>query len=241
MKVAIIQARMGSTRLPGKVLKEINGSPMLEYVINRVKLSKNLDKVVLAIPDTVEDNVLFELAKKLNTICIRGKEKDVLSRYLKAVKETKADVIIRITADCPLIDPQIIDEMIDSFEKEKCGYLLNDPECKGHPRGFDVDIFFTKCLEKTAELVKRDYHKEHITTFMLDNPEMFKVRYYEAPKNLYRSDYRLCVDEESDLILIKKIFEHFKPRKDFNAQEIIKYIDENPKIANINKNVKQKT
>ncbi len=232
---------MGSDRLPGKVLKKINGRPMLEYVINRVKLSKNLDKVILAIPSASQDDILFKLAKKLNTICIRGSEKNVLSRYLKAAKGTNTDVIIRITADAPLIDPRIIDEMLDSFEKEKCDYLINDVRHKGHPRGFDVDVFFTKCLEKTSKLANTDYHKEHITTFMLDHPEIFKVRYYKAPKNLCRPNYRLCVDEKLDLILIKKIFKHFRKREYFSAQEIIEYIDKNPKLADINKNVKQKT
>lgn len=232
---------MGSVRLPGKVLKKINGRPMLEYVINRVKLSKNLDKVILAVPDTPQDDILFELAKKLNTICIRGSEKNVLSRYLKAAEEINADVIIRITADCPLIDAGIIDEMIDNFEKEKCDYLINDVKHEGHPRGFDVDIFFTRCLKKTAELTDKDYYKEHITTFMLDHPEMFKIRYYKAPENLYRPNYRLCVDEKPDLVLVRKIFEHLKPKKYFSAQEIIEHIDKNRKIININKNVEQKT
>lgn len=240
MKVAIIQARVGSVRFPEKVLKKINGKPMIGQVINRVKLSKKIDKIVLAIPDTVQDNVLFELAKKLNTVCIRGSEQDVLSRYLKAAKETKADIIIRITGDCPLIDQKIIDEMLDEFEKEKCDYLLNDAKNEGHPRGFDVDIFSLEALEKIARLANKDYYREHITTFMLEHPEMFKIRYYKAPEKLYRPNYRFCIDEKPDLVLVRKIFEHFKPREDFSAEEIIEYLDKNPKIASINKNVKQK-
>lgn len=240
MKVAIIQARVGSARLPGKVLKEINGKPMIEQVINRVKLAKKVDKVVLAIPNIPKDDILFKLAKRLNTVCIKGSEQNVLSRYLKAAKETKADVIIRITGDCPLIDAQTIDEMLDEFEREKCDYLLNDAKYKGHPRGFDVDIFFTQCLKKTAELSNKDYHKEHITTFMLEYPEMFKIKYFKTSKNLYRPNYRLCVDEILDLILVRKIFKYFAPREDFTIREIIEYLDRNPKIAAINENVKQK-
>lgn len=232
---------MGSTRLPGKVLKKINGKPILEYVINRVKLSKNLDKVILVVPNTSQDDILFELAKKLNTICVRGSEENVLSRYIKAAKKVKADVIVRITADCPLIDHGIIDEMIGSFKKERCDYLLNDPKIKGHPRGFDVDIFSFDNLKKISDMASKGHHREHITTFMLDHPEMFKIRYYRAPKKLYRPNYRLCLDEKLDLVLIKEIFCHFKPREYFSAQEIIEYLDKNPKIANINKNVKQKT
>jgi len=240
MKVAIIQARMGSSRFPGKVIKKINGRPMIEQVIRRVKLSRKIDKVVLVIPDTPLNDILFQLAKRLNTICIRGSEKNVLSRYLKAAKETKANIIIRITGDCPLIDPRIIDGMLDEFEKENCDYLLNDAKYKGHPRGFDVDIFSFKVLKNLANLATNDYHKEQITTFMLEHPEMFKIRYYKAPKKLYRPNYRLCVDEKLDLVLVRKIFEHFKPRENFSAEEIINYLDKNPKIAAINKSVKQK-
>ena len=241
MKVAIIQARMGSSRFPGKVLKKINGKPMIEQVIRRVKLSRKIDKVALAIPDTPSDDILFQLAKRLNTICIRGSEKNVLSRYLKAARETKANIIIRITGDCPLIDPKIIDEMLDKFEKENCDHLLNDAKYKGHPRGFDVDIFSFKALKNSANLTAKNYHKEHVTTFILDHPEIFKIRYYKAPKHLYRPNYRLCVDEKLDLVLARKIFEHFKPRENFGAEEIIGYLDKNPKVAAINKDVKQKT
>jgi len=239
IKAAIIQARTGSARLPGKVLKEINGKPMIEWLINRVKLSSNIDKVVLAIPDNSEDDVLFGIAKRLNIVCVRGSQQDVLSRYLKAAKETSADVIVRITGDCPLIDSKIIDEMLDYFEKEKCDYLINDVEYGGHPRGFDVDVFSVKILKKIGKLAISDYNKEHITTFMLENPGMFKIEYYEVPEGLYRPNYRLCVDEESDLLLVKKIFDYFKPREDFTAREIISYLDNNPKTAEINKNVRQ--
>lgn len=240
MKVAIIQARMGSARLPGKVLKKINGKPIIEHLINRVKLARKIDQIVLAIPDISRDDVLFKLSKKIGVTCVRGDEKNVLSRYLKAAKETKADTIIRITGDCPLIDAQIIDEVLDEFEKEKCDYLINDVRYKGYPRGFDVDVFSLKALERTAKLADKNYYKEHATTFMLAHPEMFKITYYKAPEKLYRPNYRLCVDKKIDLVLVKKIFDHFKPRKNFTAQEIIEYLDKNPKITSINKNVKQK-
>jgi len=240
MKAAIIQARIDSGRLPKKVLKKINKKPLIEYVIKRVKLAKKIDKVVLAIPKGKKDDVLLEIARRLGVDYIRGSTENVLSRYLKASEETKADIIVRITGDCPLIDPEIIDEMIDDFEKNKCDYLSNDANYGGHPRGLDVDIFFTDCLKKVSELADKDYYKEHVTTFMLDHPEMFKIRNYKSPQNLYRPNYRLCVDEKADLVLVKKIFEHFKPKEDFTAQEIIEYLDENPKIASINKNVKQR-
>lgn len=214
---------------------------MLEHVVNRVKLSKLLDKVVLAIPDGPQDDVLFNLAEKLNVICVRGSSENVLNRCLKAAKEVRADIIVRITGDCPLIDPGIIDKMIEDFEKTECDYLLNDARHNGYPRGFDVDIFLLRSLEKTEGLADNDYYKEHITTFMLAHPEMFKIRYYEAPKNLYRPDYRLCVDEKLDFALVTKIFNYFKPREDFNIEEIIEYLDKNPKIAKINENVKQRT
>jgi len=241
LKVAIIQARIGSTRLPGKVLKKINGKSMLEQVINRVKLAKKVDKVVLAIPDTSKDDVLLKLAKGLNTVCIRGSEKNVLSRFLKAAKETKAKIIVRITGDCPLIDPRIIDRTISIFKEESCDYLVQDVTYGGYPRGFDTEIFFLETLTKAARLAKRDYHREHVTISIYEHPEIFKIRYYKAPKKFYRPNLRLCVDEPIDLIVVRKIFKHFKPREDFTAQEIIEYLDKNPQIAAINKDVRQKT
>lgn len=241
MKVAIIQARMDSHRLPGKVLKRINGKPAIERLINRLKLAKKIDKIVLAVPATSQDDILFNLAERLNVVCVRGSSENVLSRLLKAAREVKADIIVRITGDCPLIDPGIIDRMLNEFEKEKYDYFSNDVNQGGHSRGFDVEIFSCNVLKKASELAKDDFSREHVTFSIYQHPEIFKIMHYKAPEGLYRPDYRICVDEKSDLVLVRRIFDYFKPREDFSAQEIIEYLDKNPKIASINKNVKQKT
>lgn len=240
MKAAIIQARVGSERFPKKVLKKINGKAMVEHVINRVRMSKKIDKIVLAIPDNFEDDVLLAIAEKLNVTCVRGSEQDVLSRYLEAAKRVKADVIVRITADCPLIDSGIIDDMLKKFEKKECDYFLDDVGYGGYSRGFDVDIFSLEVLEKASRLADKDYQREGVTDFILENPKIFRIKHHKAPERFRRPDYRLCVDEKPDLVLVKKIFEHFKPRENFTAKEIIEYLDKNSKLVDINKNVKQK-
>ena len=240
MKVAIIQARMGSSRLPGKVLKEINGKPMLWHLINRVKLAKGLDEIVLAIPNTKENDKLEELAKELKIKCIRGSEKDVLSRYILAGKNTGADIIVMITGDCPLVCPEIIDETLKEFKERKCDYLFNDQKYSNFPRGFDVDIFYFEAIKKADKLAKDQKYREHSALFMAEHPEMFKTEVFMAKGNLARPGYRLCVDEEKDFELANKIFRHFAPREDFTAEEIIIFLDKNPKTAEINKNVSQK-
>ncbi len=231
---------MGSARLPAKALAKIGGKPMIWHVIERAKLAKNIDKIIVATTDLTEDKKIIEVAEELGVKSFAGSENDVLDRYCKAAKKFNADIIVRVTGDCPLIDHAIIDEAVSKFKKIKCDYLTNDSEFGGHARGFDVDIFSLKILEKIAGLADKDYFREHITTFMLGNPKLFNIAHFKAPLKFYRPDYRLCVDEKKDLILVKKVFNHFKPREDFNMQEIIEYLDSDPKTANINKKVKQK-
>jgi len=235
----IIQARMESERLPGKVYKKILDKHLLEHVILRIKGAKLIKKVVVAIPDTKKSSILLPIIKKNKVDFYQGSLNNVLKRYIKAAEKFQIDPIIRITADCPLIDPALIDKSIKKytrFKKRPDYFFVED-----YPHGLgDIEILTLKALKKSIRLTKNPFHLEHVMSFILENPDLFKIKIEKALPEFSRPKLRICVDEKSDLVLIKKIFEHFKPRENFSTQEIIEYLDKNPKIASINKNVKQK-
>ena len=235
----IIQARMESERLPGKVYKKILDKRLLEHVILRVKKAKLIKKVVVAVPDTKENSVLLPLIKKNQAKFYLGSLKNVLLRYIEAAEKFQIDPIIRITADCPLIDPLLIDESVKEYKKikKKPDYFF----IEGYPRGLgDIEFLTLKALKKSIQLTKDLYHLEEVMSFILEKPGLFDMKIIKSSSNFFRPEFRLCVDEKPDLILVRKIFEHFKPREYFTAKEIIKYLDKNPELVNINKNVKQK-
>jgi len=235
----IIQARMGSKRLPGKVYKKILDKRLLEHVILRVKKAKLIKKVVVAIPDTKKNLVLLPIIKRNKAEFYLGDLENVLLRYIKAAEKFQIDPIIRITADCPLVDPLLIDESIKRYRK-----LPNKPDyffVEGYPHGLgDIEFLSLKALKKSIQLTKNPWHLEHVMPFILEKPNLFDIKIVKAPSNFFRPKFRLCVDEKPDLVLARKIFNHFKPREYFTTKEIMKHLDKNPKLVEINKNVKQK-
>jgi len=236
--VAIIQARIGSTRLPGKVLKKIQDKVVLDYVIDRLKTCKNIDEIVLAITTNKNDDVLEKYAKNKKINFIRGSEEDVLSRYYEAAKKFNAEVIVRITSDCPLIDPKIVDEVIKKHIESDADYTANTIK-RTYPRGFDVEVFNFDILERTYRNANAKYHREHVTPYIREHPEKFKLQNIEAPDKIKRPDIRITVDTEKDFELIKKIISHFD-NIEFTAEDIVDFLNINPKLLEINKNIKQK-
>ncbi|MEK7665058.1 MAG: ElyC/SanA/YdcF family protein [Patescibacteria group bacterium] len=233
----IIQARMGSKRLPGKVYRKILNKHLLEWVIIRAKKSQLAEKLVVATPNTKEDSILLPIIKRNNTYFFQGSLHNVLDRFIGASKKFNIDPIIRITGDCPLIDPCLIDQSIREYSKlkKKPDYFL----IEGYPFGLgDIEIIKLSALEKSLKLAKDLEHLEHVVSFISERPDLFEIIVKKAPKNLFRQDIRVCVDELPDLFLVRKIAEHFKPRTDFTAEEILKYLEKNSKIAGTNKNIK---
>lgn len=233
----IIQARISSKRLPKKVLKIISEKYLLEWVIIRVKKSKMARKIVVAIPDTKEDLILLPIIKKNKVDFFQGSLGNVLERFIKTAKKFNIDPVIRITADCPLIDPNLIDQSIKEYSKLKTkpDYFL----IEGYPFGLgDIEIIKLKALEKSLELAKNSDHLEHVVSVISENPGIFSIIVKKAPQNLFRQDIRLCVDELPDLKLVRKITENFASEKYFSTPEILKYLDGNPKIAEINKKIR---
>lgn len=241
-KVAIIQTRMGSTRLPGKVMKIIMDKPIIEHVVNRVKASKEIDDIIIATTTKKEDDIIVEEAQKLNVKYFRGSENDVLSRYYYAAKEVNADIVIRITSDCPLIDPQIIDKIIKLFietsKKEKIDYLSNTIE-RTYPRGLDVEVFNFETLEKAFKEADRPYQREHVTPYIYENPEIFKIK--QIKNNVDYSNYRWTLDTIEDFKVIKIIYKNsHKENELFYMEDILKFQEEHPEISKINEKVRQK-
>jgi len=235
MIAAIIQARMGSTRLPGKVLKEVNGKPLLMYQIERVKTSKLLDKVIVATSTLSKDDLISDFCKRNNIDCFRGSENDVLSRYYECAKEFQADIIVRLTADCPLSDPVVIDDVISLFQKEKADYAANTapPETARFPDGSDVEVFSMDALERAFIECQDPHDREHVTFYFWRYDNNFKT--VQMMQDIDWSRYRFTVDYPEDFEVVEYIFQELERRGSFgHLQEIIDIIDANPDIKTKN-------
>lgn len=234
MVLAIIQARMGSTRLPGKVLREINDRPLLTYQLDRISKSKKLDKVVVATSILEKDDVIEGFCKDYGVACYRGSENDVMSRYYDCAKLYNPDVIVRITADCPLIDPDIIDKVVQRFEDDNVDYCANTvpPETSTFPDGSDIEVFSMQALVKASTELKDKHRREHVT-FQFWQDKNYKSSQYSQEKDW--SKYRITVDYPEDFEVVSYIFKELKNKGIFGSlNEIINIIDNNQKIKEIN-------
>jgi len=244
MKVgAIIQARMSSTRLPGKVLKELpynSGITVLEQVIRRLKKSKNLKKIVVATTTEKSDKVIINIAKKENIRCFRGSKEDVLSRYYFAAKENDLDVVVRITGDCPCVDPEIVDLIITKHIEAEADFTTNCFK-RTYPHGLDVESFNFNILKEAHANAHNAYEKEHVTPHISGNPNVYNIIQVEAPRDLYAPKIRITLDTEEDYALLCVIFDHLYIKNEyFNAYDIVNLFKEKPWLCLINKKSLQK-
>ncbi|MFC1595729.1 cytidylyltransferase domain-containing protein [Candidatus Margulisiibacteriota bacterium] len=230
----IIQARMGSSRLPGKVMKPVLGIPLLEILISRVKKSKKADIIIVATSDKATDDVIEELVNKTGVYCYRGSEDDVLNRYYESARKYEVDVVVRITGDCPLMDPRLIDEMLDYYHKCQPIEYVSNTLNRSFPRGFDVEIFSFKSLKDAANKAKELYQREHVTPYIYEHNAR---KNYE--NNIDQSQYRVTVDTQEDFDLVSAIFQNYNSI-DIDYAEIIDYLRGNPGAVKINQHVKQK-
>jgi len=240
----IIQARMGSTRLPGKVLRELDeNETVLDILIKRLKLSKLVDKIIVATTPAKENKLIIQKVKNHNVSYIIGSEENVLERYSKAAKKFNIDIIIRITSDCPFIDPKILDDMVIFYKKNQYDYIRNVDKTTNFPRGFEIEIFSNNILEKVLSLAKTKPEKEHVTYFIYSHPEMFSLYSYNIETLKKFENLRLTIDEEADLKMCQQVYKKLKEKQksiDFSIFDIIEIIEENPELMNINKDVRQK-
>ncbi len=235
--IIVIQARMGSSRLPGKVLMRVNDKPLISYLFKRLEPLKHPTSLLLATTDSPKDDVLEEYAKSNNLKYYRGSENDVLDRFYKAVSPYKPDIIVRITADCPLTDHRIIDRGLDFFENGDFDYVSN-VHPPTFPDGFDVEIFTYNALEKAWHEAKKSFEREHVTPYIWKNPQIFKLGNFEWSEDL--SKYRLTVDEKEDFILIQEILEHFKSNwETVSMENIISFLKKREELIEINNKFKR--
>tara|TARA_Y100001970_G_C14239879_1_gene864217 strand:+ start:664 stop:1395 length:732 start_codon:yes stop_codon:yes gene_type:complete len=238
--VVITQARMASTRLPGKVLKTICGKSLLEYQLERLNRVSSADQVIVATTKNKIDDQIVELCKILGVKYFRGPENDVLRRYYEAAKFSKAEIIVRVTSDCPLIDPNIIDKIIHTFKKKfpLYVYVSNITE-RTYPRGMDTEVFSFKALKEAHEKATSLSEREHVTPFITENSKNFQIGtiFYESNE----SKYRWTVDTKDDFKLIHKIISTLYPKKPlFTLEDCLKILKKNPSWSKINSNIKQK-
>ena len=231
--IAIVQARMGSTRLPGKVMKPIHGVPMIGLLLARLSRSQEIDQIIVATSVDERNKPLADHVNQLGYSCEIGSEHDVLDRYFQAAGKHGADVVVRITGDCPLVDPALVDEVIRGFKTAKVDYFSNiDPPT--YPDGLDIEVFSFAALEKAASLAKDAHEREHVTPYLRENPSLTRAA-IRNEQDL--SALRWTVDEPSDFTLIEKIFEHFHPRTDFTWSEVLALEQQNPVFFTVNKNI----
>mgnify|MGYP006292503445 CR=1 FL=1 len=239
--VGIIQARMGSTRLPGKVLKKIKGKPMLQYTIESLRNCELLDQIIVATSNLKKDDAIEEFTEEVGVDLFRGSEHNVLSRYYHSAKENNADVVVRITGDCPLIDYQITDQVIQLYldNKREVDFAANNLE-RTFPRGVDTAVFSFEALEKAYKNAELDVEKEHVVPYIKKtHSEEFNLINYEAEGKYRRSDIRITVDEEDDFKLIKEIINIIN-KEQITLDDVIDLLNEKPELLKINAHVEQK-
>jgi glutamate-1-semialdehyde 2,1-aminomutase len=232
--VALVQARMGSTRLPGKVLRSITGKPMIELLLARLSQSSELDEIVVATSEENQNNQLQSVVESLGYKCTRGSEKDVLSRFYESAKFTGADIIVRITGDCPLVDSILVDECIKGYKNSNVDYFSNvDPV--SYPDGLDIEVMSFESIERANNETDSEFDREHVTPY-IRNSDSFSKSSMQHTKDL--SNQRWSVDEPEDLAVVTNIFEHFSPDMFFNWKQVLELRELQPTLFSENQHIK---
>lgn len=233
MKVeAIIQSRVGSTRLPKKVLRKLNGTTLLEFQIEQIHHSKLLDNIILATTEKTEDDIIVDMAQSLGVKSFRGNELDVLDRYYKCAKHFSINHIARINGDAPLIDPQIVDKVINLYKNGTFDYVNNFFK-KSFPAGTETEVFSFNTLETTWKNAKKLSEREHVTPYIYNNATMFNIGYLENKENI--SHLHWTVDRQEDLEFVRQIIHDIKKRP-IVISDILNILKEKPLLLEINKN-----
>ena len=232
--VAIIQARMGSTRLPGKIIERVGDQSLIEILVNRLKKSKNLDDIVIATTDNKDDDVVEKLCNKKGINYYRGSEEDVLGRYVEASKLYNADVVVRITGDNPLTDVDLVDKLVEAHIQNNAQYTYS----LDTPLGVSAEIVDSNVLKDINRKNVLDSEREHVTPYIRYHPENYKI--IEINSDLKNQNIRLTVDTSEDLKLIKTIYEHLGDLENLNTNDIINFLKNHPEFSQINSHIKQK-
>ena len=233
--LGIIQARMGSTRLPGKVLADIAGKPMLWHVVQRTRRAKTLDQVMVATSEDSEDDALAEFCIESAIHCFRGGNEDVLDRYYQAARQCSDATIVRVTADCPLVDSDVIDRVVRTFWDGSYDYVSNIFP-RTYPDGLDVEVFSLGALERAWLEAVVPYDREHVTPYMREHPKLFHIGNVRHQENL--SNQRWTVDHPQDIQFVRAVYDHLKVA-DFGLGEVLDLLKKHPGLMQINSGIEQ--
>jgi spore coat polysaccharide biosynthesis protein SpsF len=235
--VAIVQARMSSTRLPGKVLKNLEGETVLARVVRRLRRAEGIDELLVATTDNAADDAIVAECRSCSVPVFRGDEEDVLDRYFRAAQLTKAQIIVRITSDCPLIDPEIVDKTISAFLEERPDYASNSV-VRTYPRGLDTEVISFDALAKAWQTARTPYQRTHVTPYIYEHPAEFKILSVTADTDY--SKHRWTVDTAEDLEFVRAIFARLKDRAAFRSRDVFDLLDREPELMELNRSIMQK-
>jgi len=234
--ICIMQARMGSSRLPGKILKLISGKPMLEHDINRISMAKNITSVVVATTKKTTDDVIVDSCKQWQVPYFRGSELDVLERYYNAALEYGADIVVRVTSDCPLICPELIDLTVSTLQSDpSLDYVAIG---KGFPRGLNAEAFTMDSFHQVINNATEEYERVHVTPHYYLNSDKFTIKMINHEDD--KSTLRWTVDTSEDLEMVRQIYDNFQGQVPSHWLDILAFIEKNPEISKINSAIKQK-
>ena len=235
--VAVVQARMGSTRLPGKVSMDIGGETCLSRVVRRLSRATRIGQIVIATTTSSADEVIVKIATNLAVECFRGSERDVLSRYVGAAEKFDAGAVVRVTSDCPLIDPELADQVVGEGVAGGIDFASNDGP-PAYPRGLDVEFATASALREAARIALEPHHREHVTPIFRERADLFRTRVLGAEREYGR--YRWTLDTPEDLELIRAIYAHFENRDDFTWRDVVALMENSPHLLAINAHIMQK-
>lgn len=236
--VAVIQARMGSTRLPGKVLQRIGDRSMLAWTIQRAQLADTIDEVVVATTTQHADDAIVDHLEGLGTRCFRGSENDVLDRYRGAARDFDADVVVRITSDCPLVDPGIADAVVGRLvHADPPADYCSNTVARTYPRGLDVEAFPRATLERCWRDARAPHQRTHVTSFVYENPDQFRI--LQVTEAVDRNAWRWTVDTPEDLAFVREVYRRLGNRF-FGWHEVVDLMEADPHLAALNAHIRQK-
>lgn len=230
---AIVQARMGSTRLPGKVLARVAGRPLLEHVVRRTRAARLLDEVLVATTTSAEDDEIVRWCEENGVPSYRGSVDDVLDRYCSAARRREYDPVVRITADCPLIDPALIDHAIEAYQEGNHDYVTNALE-PTFPDGLDVEVFSAAALQTAHQEARLASEREHVTAFIINHPERFRMLNLKNNRDL--GGLRWTVDEPADLRFVEAVYQ-LAQNPDVTTEGVLALMRQHPELAQLNANI----
>jgi len=235
--VVIIQARMGSTRLPGKVMREIEGRPMIDWVVDRARHIPGVDETVVATSILDREKPLVQHLSDRGVPVVRGPEQDVLARYVQAAEAHEATAVVRITSDCPLLMPSVSGRVVQAFADTECDYASNTLK-RTYPRGLDTEVISAEVLRQVDQETTDTADREHVTRYVWKRPDRFNLRSITGESD--HSDLRWTVDEEADLELVRRVYAALTPEFDFEYRDVLNLLEKHPEWTTINRQVEQK-